>query len=97
MTRRVGVSTGSSRRVRLSEEVPSDRFVLIVGLMVLFFVGLVGLEVVHMIWMGAWNDIYKVLLTLSAGGEFPWYTEKGAAVGCCTDSLKPVVFKMERL
>ena len=48
---------GSPRRVSLSEEVPSDRFVLIVGLMVLFFVGLVGLEVVHMVWMGAWNDV----------------------------------------
>jgi hypothetical protein len=48
---------GSTRRVSLSEEVPSDRFVLIVGLMVLFFVGLVGLEVVHMVWMGAWNDV----------------------------------------
>jgi len=47
----------STRRVSLSEEVPSDRFVLIVGLMVLFFVGLVGLEVVHMVWMGSWNDV----------------------------------------
>jgi hypothetical protein len=48
---------GSGRRVRVQEELPSDRFVLIVGLMVLFFVGLVGLEMVHMVWMGAWNDV----------------------------------------
>ena len=32
-------------------------FLLIVGLMVLFFVGLVGLEVVHMVWMGSGNDV----------------------------------------
>ena len=45
---------------------------------------------------GAWNDLYKVLLTVSAGGEFPWYTEKGASVTCGTDGLRPVVFKIER-
>ncbi len=48
---------GHTRRVSFSEDVPSDRFVLIVGLMVLFFAGLVGLEVVHMVWMGSWNDV----------------------------------------
>jgi len=48
---------GKGRRVRVQEEPPSDRFVLIIGLMVLFFVGLVFLEVVHMIWMGTWNDV----------------------------------------
>ena len=53
---RVEVGAGVSRRVRLSGEPASDRFVLIVGLMVLFFVGLIGLEVVYMVWMGGWND-----------------------------------------
>jgi hypothetical protein len=47
---------GGSRRLRVSEEVPSDRFVAMLLLMVLFFVGLVGLEMVHMVWMGSWND-----------------------------------------
>jgi len=50
-------TSGKSRRVRVQEEPPSDRFVLVIGLMVLFFVGLVFLEVVHMIWMGTWNDV----------------------------------------
>lgn len=50
-------STGHTRRVQLIEDVSSDRFVLVVGLMVLFFVGLVGLEIVHMVWMGQWNDV----------------------------------------
>jgi len=30
--------------------------VLIIGLMILFFVGLITLEVVHMVMMGTWND-----------------------------------------
>ena len=55
--RKVTETDGSGRRVRVQEEIPSDRFVLIVGLMVLFFVGLVGLEIVHMVWMGSWNDV----------------------------------------
>ena len=50
-------TSGKGRRVRVQEEPPSDRFVLVIGLMVLFFVGLVFLEVVHMFWMGTWNDV----------------------------------------
>ena len=55
--RKVTESDGGGRRVRVQEDPASDRFVLIVGLMVLFFVGLVGLEIVHMVWMGSWNDV----------------------------------------
>jgi len=57
LTTKTITQTGRTRRVQLSENVPSDRFALIVGLMVLFFVGLVGLELVHMVWMGQWNDV----------------------------------------
>ncbi len=49
--------TSAARRVRFSEEEPSDRFVLIIALMVLFFIGLIFLEVVHMVWMKEWNDV----------------------------------------
>ena len=38
------------------EQAPSEGFVLVVGLMILFFVGLIALEVVHMVMMGTWND-----------------------------------------
>ncbi len=48
---------GPTRRVRIEEEVPSDRFILVVALMVVFFAGLIGLELVHMMWMGTWNDV----------------------------------------
>ena len=56
--RRVSVeeTAGDARRVSLLEDAPGDRFVLIVWLMVLFFVGLIFLELVHMVWVGTWND-----------------------------------------
>jgi hypothetical protein len=55
--RRVSVEEpGEAGRVRLLEEEPNDRFVLIVWLMVLFFVGLIFLELIHMVWLGAWSD-----------------------------------------
>lgn len=44
----------------------------------------------------AWNDIYKVVMTLRFNGDFPWYEERGAMVCCCTDGLRPVVFRVER-
>jgi hypothetical protein len=58
-TRRVNIEEAGedAMRVSLMEEEPSDRFVLIVWLMVLFFVGLIFLELVHMVWVGTWNDV----------------------------------------
>jgi uncharacterized repeat protein (TIGR04076 family) len=33
------------------------------------------------------------------GGEYttPWVEQKGAAIACCTDGYRPVVFKIERI
>ncbi len=44
----------------------------------------------------AWNDIYKVVLTLRFNGDFPWYEERGVMICCCTDGLRPVIFRVER-
>jgi hypothetical protein len=44
------------RRVRVEEIGPDENYVLIVALMIIFFVGLVFLEIIHMVWMGSWND-----------------------------------------
>ena len=44
----------------------------------------------------AWDDIYKVVLTLGFHGNFQWFDEPGVSVNCCTDGLRPVVFKIER-
>jgi len=34
---------------------------------------------------------------LAFGGDFPWFKEKGIAISCCSDGLRPVVFKLERI
>lgn len=45
----------------------------------------------------AWHTIYCNVRTLGFGGNLPWYKEKGVAINCCTDGLRPVVFKLERI
>jgi len=45
----------------------------------------------------AWNDIYKVVITLMYGGNFPWMEEKGTMVTCCTDGFRPVIFELRRI
>ena len=56
LTRRRIVAVGPDRRVRMAEEPPSERFVLSIALMVVFFVGLAVLAVVHMLLLGEWNE-----------------------------------------
>jgi len=53
--RKMVADDSAARRVRAMEELPSDRFVLSIWLMILFFAGLVGLELVHMLVFGEWN------------------------------------------
>lgn len=53
--RKIVEDDSAARRVRVQEELPSDRFVLSIWLMILFFVGLVGLEIVHMLVFSEWN------------------------------------------
>ncbi len=45
----------------------------------------------------AWHTIYCNVRTLAFGGDLPWYKEKGVAINCCTDGLRPVIFKLERI
>ena len=45
----------------------------------------------------AWDDIYKVVQALRFHGNFHWFDEPGVSVNCCTDGLRPVVFKIERI
>jgi uncharacterized repeat protein (TIGR04076 family) len=45
----------------------------------------------------AWNDLYKKVITLMYGGNFPWMKEKGTSISCCTDGLRPVIFELQRL
>ena len=45
----------------------------------------------------AWADIQRDVAHLALGGDFRWINKPGSMVSCCTDGLRPVVFKLERL
>lgn len=45
----------------------------------------------------AWHDLYKKVITLMYGGNFPWMEEEGTSVSCCTDGLRPVIFELRRM
>lgn len=51
----------------------------------------------------AWDDIYKTVVTLARGGNFAdemfqgWMKDPNCMVTCCTDGIRPVVFKVERM
>lgn len=57
LTKRRVIDMSPVRKVRIREEAPTDRFVLIIALMIIFFAGLVALEVVHMLLLGSWNEV----------------------------------------
>ena len=45
----------------------------------------------------AWVDISRDAMIVQCGGNLPWINEPGTHIVCCTDGLRPVVFKVERL
>lgn len=45
----------------------------------------------------AFADIQRDLVHVLYGGYYPWMKEKGVAITCCTDGLRPVIFKIERV
>ena len=45
----------------------------------------------------AWADIHKDVMAVMFGGNYPWIRQAGTAITCCTDGLRPVIFKVERL
>jgi uncharacterized repeat protein (TIGR04076 family) len=51
----------------------------------------------------AWNDILKYVTALLSGGNFSndifkgWMKEDNNMIVCCTDGIRPVVFKLERI
>lgn len=61
------VEPPSSRRVRVREEPPSDRFVYSIALMIVFFVGLLTLQVAHMLILDRWNDAVWMLINTLVG------------------------------
>jgi len=45
----------------------------------------------------AYADIHRDIIHLRLGGNFPWMKEEGTALSCCTDGVRPVIFKLERI
>ena len=46
----------------------------------------------------AWIDIQKPLFSLATGGQLdPWMKDPNTWIACCTDGVKPVTFKLERI
>jgi uncharacterized repeat protein (TIGR04076 family) len=45
----------------------------------------------------AWADIRKDILAVATGGDLPWMKQRGTVLAGCTDWLRPVIFKVERM
>ncbi|MBN2336250.1 TIGR04076 family protein [Candidatus Bathyarchaeota archaeon] len=45
----------------------------------------------------AWRDLYKDISVMVMGGDFDPWVEKGLMYTSCTDGIRPVSFKLERL
>ena len=46
----------------------------------------------------AWDDIFKYITLLHCGGNMSDHIKrKNTVIACCTDGLRPVVFKIEKL
>ncbi len=51
----------------------------------------------------AWNDIHKFVAVLLAGGNFSegifdgWMLDNKVMIACCTDAIRPVTFKIEKI
>ena len=57
-----------------------------------------GLEQPENFCSWAWTDLHKGLLALYYGGRFtPYMREDNVLISCCTDGIRPVVFKIERI
>ena len=45
----------------------------------------------------AWADIQRDVAHMAMGSDVPWIKIPGTMITCCTDGLRPVIFKLERL
>ena len=46
----------------------------------------------------AWLDIFRVVNGLESGANYmPLYNANGKHISCCTDGIRPVIFKVERI
>lgn len=45
----------------------------------------------------AFSDLQRDIIHLRFGGDYPWMKEKGTLLAACTDGVRPVIFKIERI
>jgi len=45
----------------------------------------------------AFADIQRDIIHIAMGGSYPWIKDNNVAISCCTDGLRPVIFKIERI
>ena len=45
----------------------------------------------------AWRNFYHNIRTLGYEGDLPFFKETNLAINCCTDGMRPVIFKIERI
>ena len=45
----------------------------------------------------AWADIRQDILTVAMGADMPGIRQRGTLISGCTDWLRPVLFKIERM
>ena len=46
----------------------------------------------------AWIDIYHSVSSISKGATLSdWYNQEGMSIVCCSDGLRPVIFKIESI
>ncbi len=46
---------------------------------------------------GAWADLFRYVVGLQAGADYPWMNEPGTVLACCNDGFRPVIFRLERV
>jgi uncharacterized repeat protein (TIGR04076 family) len=56
-----------------------------------------GLSIPDSFCTFAWAAIYRNLSILFWGGDFDGFLGPGVNYACCSDGVRPVVFKLERL
>lgn len=45
----------------------------------------------------AFADIQRDIIGVANGANFKWLGQAGVAISCCTDGIRPVIFKIERM
>jgi len=43
----------------------------------------------------AWGDIQRDVVAVKFGANFPWISQPNTIISCCTDGIRPVIFKIE--